>query len=71
MNMGHEYNMDAAQRDLDRRAMEGEDMSLAFIDVQTYEIVKHQDLASYEATMAAWQQMIDERENEYLDGVYR
>ena len=38
----HEYNMDAAQRDLDRRAMEGEDMSQAFIDVDTYEIIKEQ-----------------------------
>ena len=55
----HEYNMDAAQRDLDRRAMEGEDMSQAFIDVQTYEIIKLQSLQEYEDTMDAWEQIQD------------
>ena len=55
----HEYNMDAAQRDLDRRAMEGEDMSRAFIDVDTYEIIKLESLAEHEATMDAWEQIQD------------
>ena len=59
-----EYNMDAAQRDLDRRAMEGEDMSQAFIDVQTYEIIKLQSLQEYEDTMDAWEQI---QENTFDD----
>jgi len=36
----HEYNMDSAQRDLDSRAIWGEDMSRAWIDTKTYEIRK-------------------------------
>jgi len=35
-----EYNLDAAQREMDRRAAEGEDMTGATIDKDTYEIVK-------------------------------
>lgn len=36
----HEYNMDSAQRDMDAREQQGEDMSNATIDPNTYEIVK-------------------------------
>jgi Arc/MetJ-type ribon-helix-helix transcriptional regulator len=36
----HEYNLDAAQREMDRRHAEGEDMTGAKIDKKTYEIVK-------------------------------
>ena len=39
---GHELNIDAAQREIDRRSAEGEDMSWAQINQRTYEIVaKH------------------------------
>ena len=36
----HEYNLDAAQRELDRRHERGEDMTGAKIDKKTYKIVK-------------------------------
>ena len=36
----HEYNMDAAQREIDRRHSQGEDMTHAYVDKKTYEI-KH------------------------------
>lgn len=36
----HEYNIDAAQRAMDRRHAEGEDMTGAVIDKKTYEIIK-------------------------------
>jgi len=36
----HEHNMDAAQREMDRREAEGEDMTGARIDPKTYEIIK-------------------------------
>lgn len=36
----HEYNIDAAQRDMDRRHSQGEDMTGARIDKKTYEIIK-------------------------------
>jgi len=36
----HEYNLDAAQRELDRRHEQGEDMTGAKIDKKTYKIVK-------------------------------
>lgn len=38
----HEFNMDAAQRELDRREAEGEDMTGATIDPRTYAIIKPQ-----------------------------
>jgi hypothetical protein len=47
----HEYNMDAAQRDLDRRAIWGEDMSRAWIDKKTYEIRKDEQS---DVDMEAW-----------------
>ena len=37
-NREHEYSMDAAQRAMDAREAEGEDMSDAYIDPKTYEI---------------------------------
>jgi hypothetical protein len=36
----HEYNLDSAQREMDRRHAEGEDMTGATIDKKTYKIVK-------------------------------
>ena len=36
----HEYNLDAAQREMDRRHAQGEDMTGAKIDKKTYKIVK-------------------------------
>ena len=36
----HEYNLDSAQREMDRRHAEGEDMTGAKIDKKTYKIVK-------------------------------
>ena len=36
----HEYNLDAAQREMDRRHAEGEDMTGAKIDKKTYQIIK-------------------------------
>jgi hypothetical protein len=36
----HEYNLDAAQKEMDRRHEQGEDMSGAKIDKKTYKIVK-------------------------------
>lgn len=39
-SQAHEYNLDAAQREMDRREAEGEDMSGARIDPKTYEIIK-------------------------------
>ena len=36
----HEYNLDAAQREIDRREAEGEDMTGAKIDKKTYKIIK-------------------------------
>jgi hypothetical protein len=36
----HEYNMDVAQREIDRRDAEGEDMTGAKIDSKTYKIIK-------------------------------
>lgn len=39
-NKSHEYNMDAAQREMDRRDAEGEDMTGAKIHPTTYEIIK-------------------------------
>jgi hypothetical protein len=36
----HEYNMDAAQREMDRREAQGEDMTGAKIHPKTYEIIK-------------------------------
>ena len=36
----HEYNLDSAQREMDRRHAEGEDMTGAKIDNKTYKIVK-------------------------------
>jgi hypothetical protein len=36
----HEYNMDVAQREIDRRDAEGEDMTGAKIDPKTYKIIK-------------------------------
>ena len=36
----HEYNLDAAQREIDRRHAEGEDMTGAKIHNKTYEIIK-------------------------------
>lgn len=36
----HQYNLDAAQREMDRRHAEGEDMTDAKIDKKTYEIIK-------------------------------
>jgi len=42
----HEYNLDAAQREIDRREAEGEDMTGAKIDKKTYKIIKpKQDVA--------------------------
>jgi hypothetical protein len=40
----HEYNLDAAQKEMDRRHAEGEDMTGAKIDKKTYEIVKTKPL---------------------------
>lgn len=37
----HAYNMDAAQRQMDAREQQGEDMSNATIDPDTYEIIKN------------------------------
>jgi hypothetical protein len=37
---GHELNLDSAQRQMDIREAQGEDMSLAYIDANTYEIIK-------------------------------
>ena len=57
----HEYNLDAAQREMDRRHAEGEDMTGAKIDKQTYQIIKpkktneevqQQDEATYSAKAA-------------------
>jgi len=39
-SQAHEYNLDAAQREMDRREAEGEDMSGARINPKTYEIIK-------------------------------
>ena len=36
----HEYNLDAAQKEMDRRHAQGEDMTGAKIDKKTYKIVK-------------------------------
>lgn len=36
----HEYNLDAAQREMDSRHAQGEDMTGATIDKKTYEIIK-------------------------------
>ncbi|WP_176550483.1 hypothetical protein [Streptococcus salivarius] len=36
----HEFNMDAAQREMDMRAAEGEDMTGAKICPRTYKITK-------------------------------
>ena len=41
----HEYNLDAAQREMDRRQAEGEDMTSAKIDKKTYKIVKTKKVA--------------------------
>lgn len=38
-NPAHEFNLDAAQHEIDRRALEGEDMSRASIDPKTYRII--------------------------------
>lgn len=44
-NKAHEYNLDAAQKEMDRRHAEGEDMTGAKIDKKTYEIVKTKKVA--------------------------
>ena len=44
----HEYNLDAAQREMDRRQAEGEDMTSAKIDKKTYKIVKTKKVAAKE-----------------------
>jgi len=36
----HEQNIDAAQREIDMREAQGEDMSLAYIDTGNYKIIK-------------------------------
>ena len=36
----HEYNLDAAYREIDARAAQGEDMSKAYVDEKTYEVIK-------------------------------
>ena len=41
-NEAHELNLDAAQREMDMRAAQGEDMSGATIDQSTYAIVKRE-----------------------------
>lgn len=40
MTNAHQFNLDAAQREIDRRTAEGEDMTGATIDARTYAIVK-------------------------------
>lgn len=35
----HEYNMDAAYREIERRAAQGENMDGAYIDEVTYQIL--------------------------------
>lgn len=40
MNANHEHNMDAAQREIDRRAAEGEPMDDAIICPRTYVILR-------------------------------
>jgi len=35
----HQYNMDSAQREIDSRAAQGEDMSDAYIQPVTYEVL--------------------------------
>lgn len=36
----HQFNLDSAQRQMNSREAQGEDMSLAYIDPNTYEIIK-------------------------------
>lgn len=40
MTHAHEHNLDAAQREIDRRAAEGEDMSGAKVDPKTSQVLK-------------------------------
>jgi hypothetical protein len=49
----HEYNLDAAQKEMDRRHEQGEDMTGAKIDKKTYKIVKpkQQGVAEGESSM--------------------
>ena len=54
----HEYNLDAAQKEMDSRHAEGEDMTGAKIDKKTYQIVKPKKPKVNEAEM-------DPREYDY------
>lgn len=43
----HECNLDVAQRELDRRAAEGEDVSDLIVDAKTAAIVKREPVKVY------------------------
>jgi hypothetical protein len=49
----HQQNLDAAQREMDQRQAEGEDMTGATIDQHTYAITRHPDVVAAEAEWAA------------------
>lgn len=36
----HEYNLDAAYREIEMRDAQGEDMSKAYVDEKTYQVIK-------------------------------
>ena len=48
----HQANLDAAQREMDRREAEGEDMTGATIDKKTYKIIKPKQMSVAEAGMS-------------------
>ena len=40
IQQAHEYNLDAAYREIEMREAMGEDMSTAYVDEKTYAVVK-------------------------------
>ena len=49
----HQLNLDAAQREMDSRQAQGEDMTGATIDQVTYKITRHPDVVKAEADYVA------------------
>jgi hypothetical protein len=47
IQQAHEYNLDAAYREIEMREAQGEDMSTAYVDETTYAVVKREKSSVY------------------------
>jgi len=63
----HEYNLDAAQKEMDRRHEQGEDMSGAKIDKKTYKIVKPKQQGVAEASLASMRDYFSQSNDNTVD----